>query len=336
MSVISKPTDYADWATEDQINPVSGQSNKSEPPSSEVESGWTYLEKPPRQWFNWWQNVVGQWVRYLEFISLYRTVATTVTTDTTLVGTTTKTVVPCNSASTLNITLDNTFALGQPIIITNINATGTVQVKANDASNISTVAPLTTAQFYSLADLPADSTKWTRIGIQEAGSSQSGMMSSGTQNIGGVKTYPGQPCFSAEKTTSTQTGLTSATLVQVVFNLTNFNVGSYYSPSAFTPPAGKYIFTWRVALSSTTAQQFTLAQSYLRKNGTNYSAIGSSMGTTSNLFDNYGSNGSAVVDASGTDFFEVWAGCFTNTGTWQINAGSVGQPITYFNAYKIG
>lgn len=52
------PTEYPDWATD--------ESNNVEPPAGKVAEGWVPSEQPPSSWFNWWQWLVGKWVRWLE------------------------------------------------------------------------------------------------------------------------------------------------------------------------------------------------------------------------------------------------------------------------------
>src|SRR3954468_16922705 len=52
------PTKYPDWATD--------ESNNVEPPDAKKAAGWVPGEEPPSSWFNWWKNLAGQWVRWLE------------------------------------------------------------------------------------------------------------------------------------------------------------------------------------------------------------------------------------------------------------------------------
>ena len=61
-----KPDKFPDWATEEEIDEVSGQANFVEPPDFRKESGWTRREIPPRQWFNWLARKTGLWFRWLE------------------------------------------------------------------------------------------------------------------------------------------------------------------------------------------------------------------------------------------------------------------------------
>jgi len=59
-----RPDKLPEWATVDEIDPVSGQSNVVEPPPERKESGWTRREIPPRQWFNWLARTVGGWIEW--------------------------------------------------------------------------------------------------------------------------------------------------------------------------------------------------------------------------------------------------------------------------------
>ena len=61
-----KPDKFPDWATEEEIDEVSGQANFVEPPDFRKESGWTRREIPPRQWFNWLARKTGLWLRWVE------------------------------------------------------------------------------------------------------------------------------------------------------------------------------------------------------------------------------------------------------------------------------
>jgi len=55
---MSKPTRVSTWAT-------SGTALKQDPGTSKQSEGWA-VEAPPVQYFNWWMNIVGQWVTWLE------------------------------------------------------------------------------------------------------------------------------------------------------------------------------------------------------------------------------------------------------------------------------
>lgn len=58
----TKPTVLPKWAEDDQIDPVSGESNVYEPPENRKLSGWNRREIPPRQWFNWLARYYYRWI----------------------------------------------------------------------------------------------------------------------------------------------------------------------------------------------------------------------------------------------------------------------------------
>lgn len=61
-----KPDKFPDWALEEEVDPVSGQLNRVEPPEFRKETGWQRREIPPRQWFNWQAWLTGKWIRWIE------------------------------------------------------------------------------------------------------------------------------------------------------------------------------------------------------------------------------------------------------------------------------
>lgn len=55
---MAKPVRVSDWAT-------SGTALKTDPGVSKQAEGWS-VEAPAVQYFNWWMNIVGQWISYLD------------------------------------------------------------------------------------------------------------------------------------------------------------------------------------------------------------------------------------------------------------------------------
>jgi len=55
------PSNYPDWGTD--------ETNNVEPPAGKIAEGWLPAEQPPASWFNWWKNLVGAWVRWLESVT---------------------------------------------------------------------------------------------------------------------------------------------------------------------------------------------------------------------------------------------------------------------------
>jgi hypothetical protein len=61
---LPKPTDLPKWATEDQIDQISGQYNVVKPPDERQLGGWYLGEKPNRQWWNWLHRQTYLWLQY--------------------------------------------------------------------------------------------------------------------------------------------------------------------------------------------------------------------------------------------------------------------------------
>jgi len=59
---MAKPTQDITWASADITDPGSSQDNKVEPSSAKKTNGWSFLEKPPFNWFNYWMNAIYLWV----------------------------------------------------------------------------------------------------------------------------------------------------------------------------------------------------------------------------------------------------------------------------------
>ena len=66
---MGKPFNKPYWATETVNNGSKNTPNKVEPTELKKQLGWNFPEKPPRSEFNWWQNLVGQWIDHLDTIS---------------------------------------------------------------------------------------------------------------------------------------------------------------------------------------------------------------------------------------------------------------------------
>lgn len=61
-----KPSYKPEFATADVVDPTSGQNNAIEPPASWKSDGWSYQEKPPRNYFNWLHRYAYLWIDYLD------------------------------------------------------------------------------------------------------------------------------------------------------------------------------------------------------------------------------------------------------------------------------
>ena len=61
----ARPSLFPDWALLDQVDPTSEQNNVIEPPAAWKNYGWTYQEKPARNYVNWLGRYVANWLHYL-------------------------------------------------------------------------------------------------------------------------------------------------------------------------------------------------------------------------------------------------------------------------------
>jgi hypothetical protein len=110
-----------------------------------------------------------------------------------------------------------------------------------------------------------------------------------------------QDSFSAAATSQT---VANATFTKVQFDVENWDTASKYDNTTnyrYTPAAGKYLLMFGVAYGSLSDQKRTMLE--LRKNG---SALHRVNGTTSGSGNEAHSNGSVIVDANGTDYYEVF------------------------------
>lgn len=74
--MVSKPTVLPQWASADVQDPISQQWNVVEPPLEKKTDGWFLGEKPNRQWWNWFQRTVYDWIAWID-----QQQSQTVTTD---------------------------------------------------------------------------------------------------------------------------------------------------------------------------------------------------------------------------------------------------------------
>ncbi len=62
---MQKPDNYIDWIPDNSATLISA------PDTLKKAAGWAPLEKPPSQFFNWFWNIAGRWVRYFDKSSLF-------------------------------------------------------------------------------------------------------------------------------------------------------------------------------------------------------------------------------------------------------------------------
>jgi hypothetical protein len=61
-----RPDELPRFASNNVVDPISGQPNVLEPPEEKKDTGWDRLEFPPRNWFNWLHRKTFEWLRYLD------------------------------------------------------------------------------------------------------------------------------------------------------------------------------------------------------------------------------------------------------------------------------
>lgn len=64
MAFTSKPSTIPEFATTDIVDPTTGENNVIEPSAGKKASGWNYLEKPARNYFNWIHRFNYLWINY--------------------------------------------------------------------------------------------------------------------------------------------------------------------------------------------------------------------------------------------------------------------------------
>lgn len=79
--MVDKPSVFPQWASDNVQDPISQQFNVVEPPLEKKTDGWFLGEKPNRQWWNWFQRTVYDWILWLN-----QQEEMNVTTDATGVG----------------------------------------------------------------------------------------------------------------------------------------------------------------------------------------------------------------------------------------------------------
>jgi len=62
---MAKPTENYDWAINNTTGATMGQANKIATDTTHRNNGWEELEKPPRNYFNYWMNAVMKFLDYI-------------------------------------------------------------------------------------------------------------------------------------------------------------------------------------------------------------------------------------------------------------------------------
>jgi hypothetical protein len=142
-----------------------------------------------------------------------------------------------------------------------------------------------------------------------------------------IKTYvdaeTNTPAFAA--TSSSQSGIASGTITKMQFDTEIFDSASAFDHSSnyrFTVPSGeggKYVFMFQAKMRSGTLHNVRDSDILLRKNGSTISSNNSTY--NQNLALQYHTDAFYVVDASASDYFEVWGQGTIDSGTLTMSNG---------------
>lgn len=127
-----------------------------------------------------------------------------------------------------------------------------------------------------------------------------------------------QPCFSAHKNGTDQTGIGSGTYTKITFGTELFDIGSLFSNSRWTPPAGS-VHVKGIAVLYQGLTSGTVAVLSIHKNGSEYKTASSIVGTPAS---GYAGLTVDIVDrANGTDYYELFASG-TTASTFSVNGAA--------------
>lgn len=141
---------------------------------------------------------------------------------------------------------------------------------------------------------------------------------------GGTVSYQGTACFQANNSGAAQTGIVSNTDTKIAMLTEEFDIGSLYdgaTNSRWTPPAGKIRISGGVSYSGTLTATSS-ATIYIYKNGSIFKTTFLRHGSTAS---NYAMI-TALDNANGTDYYELWINIVTASGT-----AAILQSATYSN-----
>ena len=133
--------------------------------------------------------------------------------------------------------------------------------------------------------------------------------------------------FAANKNGTDQTGVTNGTYTKITFGTEDWDTGSYFASSTWTPPSGKYRISASLYFTSANAVDGEVIGTVLYKNGAEYKATYISRSGT----NAEGVVLSCLVSSNGTDTWEVYGyGGSTAAKTVGGNAS-----YTHFSGEKI-
>jgi len=165
MAITSKPTDVPEFARNDVVDPTTGQNNVVEPPESKKDSGWSYLEKPPRNWFNWLHRLTYLWIDYFNqfFSSTGQFKVDEIIENTTDNGVEIESVILKDGnveVDELTVNDDVTLATGKDL---NIQGAGRVKHDGSNVSGYSTTDGVIRHKRLNIDDWNMDSTQTVNI-----------------------------------------------------------------------------------------------------------------------------------------------------------------------------
>lgn len=146
--------------------------------------------------------------------------------------------------------------------------------------------------------------------------------------VNGVVQIDNAGAFYAHRNGVDQSGVATATLTPIVWTTVPFNQDSAFSAATgrWTPSAGKYAISAGIGVASSTANK--RYQILIYKNG----AAFKSASTQASAADDLNATIACTIDASGTDFFQVYV--FQNSGFTASIAGA--ETETWFSGHRIG
>jgi hypothetical protein len=228
------------------------------------------------------------------------------------------------TTSELVTTTGNTVLSGNRILF--LNAGNTFVFRYNNVSSFSSASTWAgTEQSHAYVTRIADRSSRGALGFGLATSEAAGLVVAPT--ITGV-----------HRSGTSQTGLTSNTIVKVQFNTLDSGSNSFFNTTdhEFKPTIpGHYLVRWSLRLDHPTANNIRQAESFLYKNGSHHIFSGSGLrNSAADIAREVITTGSAIVFMNGSsDYLDVRARIVTSAGSWDIVQSSAN---TNFSAIKIG
>lgn len=149
-----------------------------------------------------------------------------------------------------------------------------------------------------------------RLGLVKLASTADFLAKSAQDKVLTPLNFSSRPRFKAARSTD-QSGIASATHTKITWNTLPINVGGYFNSNSWTPPAGQYYLFGHAWLNGTMAAG---AQVTIRifKNGAEVylGAPVYSVSANNNIV-----SVSGLVEANGSDYFDLYVYLVTTSGT---------------------